>query len=77
MDFKKIVENITGADYKGIASTMLATPLLTSLLVVDFATLVLHRPPALFSILLLGGLVALAMYFGQKLALFQLKPSKS
>jgi len=60
-------------NYKALLDELIATPLLTSLFIVDFAILTFHRPPAFFSILMLGGLVALAMYFGQKFAIFDIK----
>lgn len=57
-------------NYNKIAAVLTKTPLLTSLFVVDFVILAFYKPPALISLILLGGLVALAMYFGQKLGLF-------
>ena len=54
-----------------VVKTLLETPLLASLFVTDFAILLFLRPPFLFSLIMLGGLVGLAMYFGQKLALFK------
>ena len=60
-------------NFKTLLDELIATPLLTSLFIVDFAILTFHRPPAFFSILMLGGLVALAMYFGQKFAIFDVK----
>jgi hypothetical protein len=56
---------------KKIISDLIDSPLLTSVFIVDFFVLVFHRPPFLFSIVMLGGLVAMSLYFGQKLALFQ------
>lgn len=58
-------------NFKQIIDTLLATPLLTSLFIMDFFILLFHRPPAFFSLLMLGGLVGLALFFGQKLSLFQ------
>ncbi len=55
---------------KQLLNELLQTPLLTSVFIVDFSILVFHRPPAFFSILMLGGLVGLAMYFGQRLSMF-------
>lgn len=54
-----------------VVKTLLETPLLSSIFVTDFAILLFLRPPVLFSLIMLGGLVGLAMYFGQKLALFK------
>jgi hypothetical protein len=46
-------------------------PLLTSLFAADFLILLFHKPPFLFSLLMLGGLTIICMYFGQKIALFK------
>ena len=64
-------------NFKTLLDELVATPLLTSLFIVDFAILTFHRPPAFFSVLMLGGLVALAMYFGQKFAMFDIKKGES
>jgi len=60
-------------DYKKkIIDGLVAHPLLTSLLIVDFVMLLfLARLPIFFSLVMLSGLVALAMFFGQKMALFK------
>jgi hypothetical protein len=60
-----------------IINAALDQPLLASLFVADFAILVFHRPPFIFSILMMGGLVALCLYYGQKLALFQVSAVKA
>lgn len=57
--------------FKKILNGLIDHPLLTSLFVVDFGILLFLRPPLFFSLLMLGGLVALCLYFGQKLALFK------
>lgn len=57
-------------NFKQILDQFSSTPLLTSLFIVDFAILMFHKPPTFFSLLMLAGLVALSMYFGQKLGLF-------
>lgn len=57
---------------KKILAALIDQPLLTSLFVADFAILLLHRPPFIFSLVMLVGLMAICMYFGQKLALFKL-----
>jgi hypothetical protein len=54
-----------------IINAGLDQPLLTSLFVADFAVLLFHRPPFIFSFLMMGGLVGMCMYFGQKLTLFK------
>jgi hypothetical protein len=58
--------------FKKILDTLIDQPFLTSLFVTDFFILLFHRPPFLFSLLMMGTLVAMCMYFGQKLALFKL-----
>jgi len=57
--------------FKKILNCLIDHPFLTSLFTADFFILLLHRPPFLFSILMLGALMAMCMYFGQKLALFK------
>ena len=63
------------ADYKTNAKKILTAlvdyPFLTSLFVADFLILLFHKPPFIFSLLMLGGLMAMCMYIGQKLALFK------
>jgi hypothetical protein len=59
---------------KKFQAALLDQPFLGSIFIVDFAILLLHRPPVLFSLLMVGGLVAMSMYFGQKLAIFNLTP---
>ncbi|CAG1020911.1 hypothetical protein DOJK_00650 [Patescibacteria group bacterium] len=56
--------------FKKILATLLDHPLLASLFITDFGILLFHRPPFIFSLLMLGALMVLCMYFGQKLALF-------
>ncbi len=58
--------------FKKILNTLIDTPVLTSIFLIDLAVLLLHKPPFLFSLLMLGGLGAMFMYYGQKLALFKL-----
>lgn len=55
---------------KKILNGLIDQPLFTSLFVADFALLLFHRPPFLFSLLMVGALVAMSMYLGQKLELF-------
>ncbi|MGH8556267.1 MAG: hypothetical protein ACRESZ_02155 [Methylococcales bacterium] len=63
-------------NFKPILDQLIATPLLASLFIIDFGILTLYKPAVFFSLLMLGGLVALSMYFGQKLGLYSLdKPS--
>ncbi len=55
-----------------IINECLDQPLLTSLFVADFAILLFHRPPFLFSLVMMSALVGMCLFFGQKLALFDL-----
>ena len=63
------------ADYKTITKKILSElvdhPFLTSLFVADFLILLFHKPPFIYSLLMLGGLMAMCMYIGQRLALFK------
>lgn len=54
---------------KNILNALIDNPLVTSLVVVDFSILVLHKPPALFSFLMLTALIAMCLYLGQKTSL--------
>jgi len=56
---------------KKILNGFIDHPFLTSLFATDFFILLFHRPPLFFSLIMLGGLTVLCMYFGQKLALFK------
>jgi hypothetical protein len=57
--------------FKKIFNGFIDHPLLTSLFITDFGILLFHRPPFLFSLIMLGALMAMCLYFGQKLALFK------
>ncbi|MGJ0489310.1 hypothetical protein [Methylobacter sp.] len=57
--------------FKKIINGFIDQPLLTSLFVTDFLILLFHKPPFLFSLAMLGALIAMCLYFGQKLALFK------
>ena len=59
--------------FRKILSALLEHPLLASVFICDFGVLLFLRPPFLFSVLMLGGLMAMCMYFGQKLALFKIQ----
>jgi hypothetical protein len=59
-----------------IISALIDQPVLGSIFIADFAVLALHKPPFLFSVVMLGGLGALCMYYGQKLALFNLSQAE-
>lgn len=57
--------------FKKILNGFVDYPILTSLFVADFGILLFHRPPFLFSLLMLAGLMAYCMFMGQKLSLFK------
>jgi hypothetical protein len=57
---------------KKILTAFLDQPFLASIFIADFVILLLHKPPFIFSVLMLGGLAAMCMYYGQKLALFKM-----
>lgn len=57
--------------FKKIINALIETPLLTSLFVTDLGILLFHRPPFFFSLIMFGALLAMSMYFGQKLSLFK------
>ena len=57
--------------FKKILNGLIDHPILASLFISDFGVLLFHRPPFIFSLLMLGALIAMCMYFGQKLALFK------
>jgi hypothetical protein len=56
---------------KKLLDGLIDQPVLTSLFLTDFFVLLFHRPPLLFSLVMMGALVGMAMYLGQKLALFK------
>lgn len=58
--------------FKKILNTLVATPIITSIFVIDLSILLLHKPPFLFSLAMLSGLAIICMYYGQKLSLFKL-----
>ncbi|MEN8260122.1 MAG: hypothetical protein ABFS02_05965 [Pseudomonadota bacterium] len=62
---------------KEILNHFIDHPALTSVLVVDLAILMFLRPPALVSLIMLGILIGVSMFFGEKLALFSNKTPDS
>ena len=54
-----------------VLKELLDHPLIASIFIIDFAILLFHRPPAFFSIIMLGALTGISMFFGQKLSLFK------
>ncbi len=57
--------------FKKIIKGLIDQPFLTSLYIADLAILLLHKPPFLFSLVMMSALIAMSMYYGQKLALFK------
>jgi len=57
--------------FKKIMIGLIDQPFLTSLYVADLAILLLHKPPFAFSVVMMGALIGMSMYYGQKLALFK------
>ena len=58
--------------FKNIITSLIDQPILTSFFVSDLLVLLFHRPTIIASLLMFGALLAMTMYFGQKLALFKL-----
>ena len=54
--------------FKQILDEFISKPLLTSVLVIDFAILMVLRPPFFFSLIMLLLLVLVSIYFGGALA---------
>ncbi len=57
--------------FKKIIKALIENPFLTSLYVADLAILLLHKPPFAFALVMMAALIAMSMYYGQKLALFK------
>ncbi len=57
--------------FKKIINVLIDQPFLTSLYVADLAILLLHKPPFIFSLVMMSALIGTSMYYGQKLALFK------
>ena len=58
--------------FKKIITGLINQPVFASLYIADLAILLLHKPPFAFSIVMMGALVAMSMYFGQKNSLFNI-----
>lgn len=56
--------------FKKLLNGLIDQPVFTSVYAADFFILLFHRPPFLFSLAMIGALVAMSMYLGQKLELF-------
>lgn len=57
--------------FKKIITGLIDQPFLTSIYIVNLVILLLHKPPFLFSLVMMSALIAMSMYYGQKLALFK------
>lgn len=57
--------------FKKIITGLIDQPFLTSIFVADLAILLIHKPPFIFSLVMMSALIGMSMYFGQKLALFK------
>ena len=57
--------------FKNIIHALIDHPLLTSIYVIDLVILLLHKPPFIFSLVMMSALIAISMFFGQKLELFK------
>lgn len=59
--------------FKNVLANLIDHPVLTSFFLSDFLVLLLGpRLPFFFSLLMFSGLIAMTLYFGQKLALFKI-----
>ncbi len=59
--------------FKNVLVSLLDHPVLTSVFLSDFLVLLLGpRLPFVASLVLFSGLIAMTLYFGQKLALFKI-----
>ena len=56
--------------FKKLLNGFIDQPVLASMFVADFFLVLFIKPPFFFSLLLVGSLVAMSMYMGQKLELF-------
>lgn len=57
--------------FKKIINGLIDQPFLTSIYVTDLAILLVHRPPFIFSVVMMAALIGMSMYYGQKLTLFK------
>jgi hypothetical protein len=56
---------------KKFTEILLDHPLLASVFITDLFILLFHRPPFLFSLVMIGALMGYCVFIGQKLALFK------
>jgi hypothetical protein len=57
--------------FKTLLNGFIDHPLLASIFVTDLLILAFHKPPFIFSLLMLALLSGISMYLGQKLMLFK------
>lgn len=57
--------------FKKIITAFISHPFLTSIFVADLAVLLVHKPPFVFSVVMMAGLIGMSMFYGQKLSLFK------
>lgn len=57
--------------FKTIVGGLIDSPFITSIFVADLVILLLHKPPFAFSVVMMGALIAMSMYYGQKMSLFK------
>jgi len=53
---------------KKFINVLIDHPFLTSIFVSDLLVLILHKPPFIFSLLMTAGLIAISVFYGQKMA---------
>ncbi len=53
---------------KKFMNVLIDHPFLTSIFVSDLLVLLLHKPPFLFSLLMIAVLIAISVFYGQKMA---------
>ncbi|KAF3977946.1 MAG: hypothetical protein HFP77_04585 [Methylococcales symbiont of Iophon sp. n. MRB-2018] len=57
--------------YKKILDGLIDRPLLTSIFITDLAIMLLHKPPFIFSLVMMSYLIGMSMYYGQKFSVFK------
>ncbi len=53
---------------KNFLTVLIDHPFLTSIFVSDLLVLLLHKPPFIFALLMTAGLIAISVFYGQKMA---------
>jgi hypothetical protein len=56
---------------KKFLDTLIDHPFLASIFIPDLFILLFHKPPFIFSVVMMGALLGYFMFIGQKLALFK------